>query len=77
MARGWRVFFYSNEGNELPHIHAQKAGTECKYRLDYDLFEIREEYAYNMTSALRREVRQLVFTNLDLFMEEWRRFFGG
>lgn len=28
---GWRFFFYSNEGNEPIHIHAEKAEMECKY----------------------------------------------
>ncbi len=29
MVRGWRVFFYSEEGNEPVHVHAKKAGCEC------------------------------------------------
>jgi len=39
---GWRLFFYSNEGHEPVHIHAEKAEMECKYWLHRDTFEIRE-----------------------------------
>ena len=28
MVRGWRVFFYSNEGREPLHVHAQKGEAE-------------------------------------------------
>jgi len=31
---GWRLFFYSNEKNEPPHIHCTKAGCDAKYWLD-------------------------------------------
>lgn len=46
--RGWRFHFYSNEGAEPIHIHAQKGEAECKYWLDLELYDIREAYAYNM-----------------------------
>jgi Domain of unknown function (DUF4160) len=29
--RGWRLHFYSNEGSEPIHIHAQKGEKDCKY----------------------------------------------
>jgi hypothetical protein len=38
--RGWRVFFYSDEGQEPIHIHARKGDAECKLWLlvdDYDI----------------------------------------
>lgn len=28
---GWRLFFYSNEMNEPPHIHAEKAEMEANF----------------------------------------------
>ena len=42
--KGWRFFFYSDEGNEPIHIHVQKGDSESKYWLDIDLYEIREAY---------------------------------
>lgn len=73
--KGWRFFFYADEGNEPLHIHARKAEAECKFWLDPHLFEIEEAWSYNLTPRLRREVRKLIFEHLDLFAEEWNRFF--
>ncbi|MEQ8955495.1 MAG: DUF4160 domain-containing protein [Gammaproteobacteria bacterium] len=28
---GWRVFFYSNEGDEPIHVHFRKGEIECKF----------------------------------------------
>ena len=50
---GWRLFFYSNEGNEPIHIHAQKGDAESKYWLFPDRFEIEEDFEYNMMPRLR------------------------
>lgn len=38
---GWRFFFYSNEGNEPVHIHAQKGEKECKFLLLEATFDIK------------------------------------
>ncbi len=32
--RGYRFFFYSNEGSEPPHIHIEKDGAEAKFWLE-------------------------------------------
>jgi len=71
--RGWRLFFYSNERNEPMHIHTKKGDAECKYWLRADLFEIDEAYAYNMTPALRREIRQIIFIHFDELVEAWEK----
>ena len=55
--KGWRFFFYANEGNEPIHIHARKGDAECKYWLLPDLYDIEEVWAYHFTPRLRREVR--------------------
>ena len=73
---GWRFFFYANEGNEPPHIHARKGDVECKYWLNHELYEIEEAWAYNLTLRLRREVRKIIFDHFDLIVEEWRKSFG-
>jgi len=59
--QGWRFHFYSNQGNEPMHVHAVKGDAECKYWLYPDRFDIEEEFEYNCTPRLRREVRQIVF----------------
>ena len=54
---GWRFFFYSNEGSEPIHIHAEKGDMECKYRLLVEEIEIKEAFGFNMTPAATREVK--------------------
>ena len=72
---GWRLYFFANEGNEPIHIHAQKAEMECKYWLDLDAFEIREEFAHNFTPAARREVKKIIYDHFDYIVSEWNTFF--
>ena len=72
--RGWRLFFYPNEGDEPMHIHAKKGDAECKFWLIPDLFEIEEAYAYRLTPALRREIRQIILQHFDELVQAWREF---
>ena len=55
---GWRLFFYSNEGMEPIHIHAEKGNMECKFWLHPDTYEISEAYSYQLTNAAKREIRK-------------------
>ena len=73
LVQGWRLFFYSNEGNEPLHVHARKGDSECKFWLNTEIYEIEEDWSYNLTSRLRREVRKIIFDHFDLIAEEWRR----
>jgi hypothetical protein len=73
--RGWRLHFYSNEGNEPIHIHAQKGDADCKYWLDVEGYDIREAYAYNMSPRDTREVRQLIFQHFDEIVDAWNIWF--
>jgi len=68
---------YSNEGNEPMHVHAVKGDAECKYWLHPDRFDIVEEFEYNCTPRLRREVRQIIFEHFDQIVAAWREHFGG
>ena len=44
LVRGWRVFFYADEGNEPVHVHAKKGDAECKLWLRTELFELEEAW---------------------------------
>lgn len=76
MVRGWRVFFYSNEGNEPIHVHARKGDSECKLWLDVESYEVRTAWEHRLSPKLRREIRKIVFDNFDLIVEEWNRHLG-
>ena len=55
------VPFLFERGNEPMHVHAVKGDAECKYWLHADRFDIVEEFEYNCTPRLRREVRRIIF----------------
>lgn len=73
---GWRLFFYANEGNEPPHIHARKGDIECKYWLHVKTFNIEPAYEYNMNPSSRRRLRKIIFTNFDYIVAEYMRVHG-
>lgn len=75
--KGWRLFFYSNEGNEPIHIHGQKGDKDCKYWLDVDDYAIREAYTYNMNNKDVREVKKIILQNFDDIVQAWNTHFRG
>ncbi|MBM4019683.1 MAG: DUF4160 domain-containing protein [Planctomycetes bacterium] len=77
LVRGWRLFFYSNERNEPPHVHAQKGGAECKMWLLRDTYDVAEAWSHGLSPGLRRELRRIIFDHFDLIMDEWNRHHGG
>ena len=55
----YRFHFYSNEGNEPPHIHIRFEGNECKYWLEpIALAKNRGIKAHELN-----EIEKLVFEN--------------
>ena len=75
--RGWRLYFYANESNEPPHIHARKGDMECKFWLYADRFDITEDYSYNLSPAARREIRKIIFDNFEELVNEYKRLHPG
>lgn len=76
VVKDWRVFFYSNEAHEPPHVHAQKAEAECKFWLDAASYDITEAWSHGLTPSLRRQIRKILFDHFELIMDEWHAFFG-
>jgi Domain of unknown function (DUF4160) len=72
---GWRLFFYSNEGNEPIHIHAEKGDIECKFWIKVDEFEIEEAFSYNMNPSSRKEIRKIIYEHFDYIVEQWIQYF--
>jgi len=71
---GWRIFFYSNEGQEPIHVHCRKGDMECKYWFHCESFEISEAYSYNMNSHAKREIRKILFHHFDYIEDAWNDF---
>jgi len=68
---GWRLFFYSNEGNEPIHVHARKGEMECKYWLDRAHFDLEEDFAYNMSPKDKRQIRKIIFDHFEYIEAQW------
>ncbi len=73
---GWRLFFYSNEANEPIHIHARKAGMECKFWIDVKGYDIKEAYEFGLKPKDRREIRRIIFDHFDYIVERWDNIHG-
>lgn len=69
---GYRFFFCSNEGKEPRHVHVEKGDGEAKVWLQ----PVRLEYAYRLTPAEERRVRELTFERQAAFVEHWNEHFG-
>ena len=71
-AGGYRFFFFSLEGQEPPHIHADHAGNYAKFWLEpVSLARVRGFRSHELT-----EIRNLVEQNLTFFLEKWNGYFN-
>ena len=73
--RGFRFFFYSNEGSprEPAHIHVEKDGMEAKFWLRPEV-----SLAYNdgYRARILRGLLEIVESNREQFERAWNDFFG-
>jgi hypothetical protein len=70
--RGHR-FFFSNEGDEPPHIRVESAENYAKFWLNP--VSVARSVGYNAREL--RELRELVEEHRDLFEEKWDEYFGS
>lgn len=70
---GYRFYFFSNEGDEPPHIHVDKAGNSAKFWLN----PVR--LARNIGFAARdlAEVEAKVREQQAEFLEAWNEYFSN
>lgn len=70
---GFRFFFYSNEGNEPPHIHVVGHGGEMKIWLN----PIEVSNIYGMNAKDQREVLKITQDNAKMFLDKWMVYHGN
>jgi hypothetical protein len=73
--RGFRFFFYSNEGSprEPVHIHVEKNGVEAKFWLRP---EVRVAYNDGYDARTLRELVAIVDINRERIERAWDEYFG-
>jgi hypothetical protein len=70
--QGYRFFFFSNEGQEPPHIHVEKAEGVAKFWLhpDVELAKARRFRKKDVTWLL-----EVVKQQQEFFLEQWDEHF--
>jgi hypothetical protein len=73
--KGYRFFFFSNEGDpvEPMHIHVRKAEAVAKFWLEPDV-SVAE--SYGMKSSELRELMDVAEKNKELIKRYWDEYFG-
>lgn len=69
----YRFFFYSNESNELPHIHVQRDRSLAKFWLE----PVRLTSSSRTSGFERREIGRLVRRHRRVLLEAWHDFHGA
>ena len=70
---GFRFFFYSNEGDQPPHIHVERQGSTAKFWLA----PVESARSTGMSDVDMRRAHRLVMTNQEYLREVWHEFFGS
>ncbi|MEI7455848.1 MAG: DUF4160 domain-containing protein [Nitrosomonadales bacterium] len=68
----WRFHFYSDEGDEPPHIHVDTGDGECKFWLE----PIRLARSRNVSAVELRRIEGVVYEQQQFFKEKWHEFFN-
>jgi hypothetical protein len=68
----FRFHFYSDEGNEPPHIHVRGPEGECKFWLE----PVRLAKNAGIAAHELREIERHVFEHQTLLMEKYDEFHG-
>lgn len=76
LVKGYRFFFFSNEGSPLEpcHIHIEKNEGLAKFWIENEA--ILDE-AYGFSSKELREITQIANENIQKIKEAWNEFFKG
>jgi hypothetical protein len=67
----YRFFFFSNEGNEPPHVHIESGDNYAKFWIRP--VKLARNYGFN--SAELNQLRLLVFENQIFIKEKWDDYF--
>ena len=65
-----RFHFYSDEGNEPPHIHVASSDGECKFWLN----PVRLAKSINIKPKDIKVIENLVYEHLDLLIRKYNEF---
>ena len=72
--KGYKFFFYANEGEplELCHIHVRKGECTAKFWLEPD---IELASSYGLSGKDLNEIRKVIIENQEIIRRAWNEFF--
>ena len=68
----FRFYFFSNEGQEPPHIHIKAAGDQAKFWLDPPLLAAN----YGFAARELNEIERMILDHQTELVEAWHEYFG-
>jgi hypothetical protein len=68
----YRLFFYSADGNEPPHVHVEREQSEAKFWLD----PVRLEISKGFGASELRQIERLVREEKEFLLKVWYEYFG-
>ena len=71
VAGSYRMYFYSHEPNEPPHIHVDRDNQSAKFWLE----PVALARNFGFGPAELRRVNRLVVENENLLLENWNEYF--
>ena len=69
----YKLFFYSAEGSEPPHVHVRRGRATAKYWLD----PIRLARSRGFGDQELRKIQEIVEENRTTIVEAWNEHFGN
>lgn len=70
--KGYRFFFFSNEGHEPPHIHVESAEKYGKFWLEPVI--LARSAGFNASELTK--LRRIITERRERFLERWNEYFG-
>ena len=70
--KGFRFFFFSNEANELVHIHVESNDKYAKFWLE----PVRLTRSVGYSAKELSEIRKMIGDNINTFKRRWDEHFG-
>jgi hypothetical protein len=67
---GFKFFFFSDEGNEPPHVHVEKGDSAAKFWIK----PVRLAKNFGMKASELAKVRRIIEANEKLVEEKWFEF---
>ena len=70
---GFRLFFYSNEGNEPPHINVEKGDDTAKFWL---LPQVHLADNFGFSNKEINSLQKIISQNQQKLIDSWNEYFG-